>query len=234
MIKKFQDLTKKLECSLARSKPDGTHMNENISGCQANLRLMNFSEEEVKEVTDVSSLFKMLKDYLNFDRCHLLEIVVSQFYCSKAKQTVSEFLQQLSKYEARTTLDDIVSRKKQVLQVPRFMKPFRLILESVWASCTLKDVHGLLRSLLPEFVSHRFLWFSTAYRMKPNHICLEYYISQSLAINVRHEAERKQGVLQCSGILKLYIDGYPIEHTVSFLHIQNVYTMQIVSICAIL
>ena len=214
MIQNFHKLTQTLKLSLAKSKPDGMPMDESISGCQVNFRLMDFSKEDVEKVTDIPSLFKMLKDYLNFHRCHLLEMVVSQFDCSEAHQRLNHFLQQLSKYEANTTLDDIVSRKWQDLQVPRFMKPFRLILDSVWASCTLKDVHGLLKSLLPEFVSHKFAWFSTADRMKPNYICLEYYISKSLADDVILEAERKQCVLQYSGVIRLEIDGSHIEHTV--------------------
>ena len=215
MIRKFHDLTQKLEDSLAKSETNGKATDEGISGCQAYLRLIDFSEQDVEKVTDISSLFKMLEDYLNFHRYHLLEMVVSQFDCSEAQQRLSEFLEKFRKYEANTPLDDIASRRKEDLQVPGFMRPFNLILESVWASCTLKDIHSLLKSLLPESVSDTFVWFSTAYRMKPNYICLEYYISKSLANNMRLEAERKQGVLQCSGILRLCIDGFTVEHMVS-------------------
>ena len=215
MIRKFHDLTKKLEDSLTKLEANGMPTDEGISGCQAHLRLIDFSEQDVEKVTDISSLFKMLEDYLNFHRCHLLEMVVSQFDCSEAQQRLNHFLHQFRKYEANTPLDDIASRRKEDLQVPGFMRPFNLILESVWASCTLKDFHSLLTSLLPESVSDTFVWFSTAYRMKPNYICLEYYISQSLADTVRLEAERKQGVLQCSGILRLCVDGFVIEHMVS-------------------
>ena len=215
MIRKFHDLTQKLEDSLTKSEANGMPTDEGISGCQAYLRLTDFSEQDVEKVTDISSLFKMLEDYLNLRRCHLLEMVVSQFDCSEAQQRLNHFLQQFRKYEANTTLDDIASRKKEDSQVPGFMRPFDLILESVWASCTLKDINSLLKSLLPESVSDTFVWFSTAYRMKPNYICLEYYISQSLADTVRLEAERKQGVLQCSGILRLCVDGFVIEHMVS-------------------
>ena len=217
MIRKFHDLTQKLEDSLTKSEADGKTTDEGISGCQAYLRLIDFSEQDVEKVTDVSSLFKMLEDYLNFHRYHLLEMVASQFDCS---QKLNHFLEKYRKYEANTPLDDVASNRKEDLQVPGFMRPFNIILESVWASCTLKDFHSLLKSLLPESVSDTFVWFSTAYRIKPNYICLEYYISKFLANNMRHEAEKKKGVLQCGGILRLCIDGFEIEHTVShFCHI---------------
>ena len=215
MIRKFHDLTQKLEDSLTKSGANGMDTDEGISGCQAYLRLIDFSEQDVEKVTDISSLFKMLQDYLNFHRYHLLEMVVSQFDCSEAKQKLNHFLEKFKTYEANTPLDDIASSRKEDHQVPGFMRPFNLILESVWASCTLKDFHSLLKSLLPESVSDTFVWFSTACRIKPNYICLEYYISKSLANSMRLEVERKQGVLQCSGILRLCVDGFTIEHTVS-------------------
>ena len=114
---------------------------------------------------------------------------------------------------AHATLEGISPKP---VKYPPFMKTFKIKLQSTWAMCTLRDAGNLLDNLLPDTVSHEFVWFSRAYRTEENSVCLEYVISPSVFDVLHHEMEMKAEsmLLSSMAIISINIDGLDIERKV--------------------
>lgn len=188
-----------------------------VSECQAYLDLIDFPEEETDNISDLQSLFKLLTPYLDFQRFHILEMIVGQFKSEKARQKTLKYHGLLDTYQSQVNLG------KFVLAIairtppanPPFMRPFSLQLESKWATCTLQDLENLLTRLLPKSIGHTFVWFCNASQVTDdNSIYLNYIVSPSVVEILKEEAEKKQGILRSAGVLRLSIDGTVIESMV--------------------
>ena len=180
-----------------------------VSECKAYLHLIDFHQEETDNISDPQSLFELLMPYLDFQRFHILEMIVGQFKSEKARKKIQNYRRLLNTYQSLNLGKFVLAMAMQnaPLNPPR-MRPFTLKLESKWATCTIHDLETLLNRILPKSIGHSFVWFCKASQVaKNNSIRLDYIVSPSVVDFLKHEVERKQAILGSAGILKLSIDG---------------------------
>ena len=193
-----------------------------ISKCKAYLHLIDFPQEEMDNISDPQSLFELLMPYLNFQRFHVLEMIVGQFTSEKvnkyhaelekATKKVDKYRAKLEKYQSQVKLGKFVLNMVTPPINPPFMRPFGLQLESKWTTCTVQDLEKLLTQILPKSIDHTFVWFCKASQVpSDNSICLDYVVSPSVVEMLKEEAERKQPILKSAGILRLSVNGTDIK-----------------------
>ena len=223
--RKFTALIDKVQPLLATPDADPTESvstsesatDTSINKCQAYLHLINFPQEQIDKISDPQSLFRLLTQYLNFQRFHVLEMIVGLFKNEEAKRKTQKYHDVLKVYQSQVDLGTFVQAiemqthpdnpTRECTINPTFMRPFSLQLESKWATCSIKDLKRLLTRLLPKSISRSFVWFCKASRVPDdNSISLEYVVPLSIVDNIQKEAKKKQGVLGSAGILKLSID----------------------------
>lgn len=235
---KFTSLIGKAQSLLATPDADPTESvntdksatDTSINKCQAYLRLLDFPQEQIDSISDPQSLFKLLTQYLNFQRFHILEMIVGLFKSDEAKRKIQKYRDVLELYQSQVNLGNFVQAIQlqtqpdnpthECIKNPTFMRPFTLQLESKWATCLIKDLQKLLFRLLPKSIGHTFVWFCKASQVPGNNsICLEYVVPLSIVESITKEAKRKQGILESAGVLMLSIDGTNFRPKVSSLHV---------------
>ena len=171
--------------------------------------------EEREKIQDINSLFDVFSPYWNFRRLHLLKTVVTQFGNETAEEKMETYSQQLSDYEAYTTVHQFtcaLERGKITLPaVPDSVSQFSFTLESLWSSCFVKDVDRLLSYLLPSQVSHDFVLFSNAKEDGDSHVTVNYLVSKSMAEALTTGVTEKSSNFSSSGILSVKVNDCPIE-----------------------
>ena len=184
-----------------------------VSKCKGYLHLIDFPEEETDSISDPQSLFKLLMPYLDFQRFHILEMIVGQFKSDKAKKKIQNYRKLLSTYQSLNLGKFVLAIAMRSAPLnPPFMRPFSLQLESKWTTCTIQDLETLLNRILPTSVGDTFMWFCKARQVADdNSICLDYIVSPSVVDILKQEAKRKQGILGSAGILRLSIDGTDLK-----------------------
>ena len=193
-----------------------------VSGIRAYLHLIRFKDEEIQEITNLHSVIEILRQYLNYQRYHLLEKVIVQFGSGEAQTEMKQFIGQFSMYQATTLLGNFVPPERSpdehqlisegnppnsAAKKPPFMNSFKIVLESKWATCTLTDAENLLVNLLPDTVSREFVWFSTAYRAEENSVCLEYLVSPAVIELLGNEMETRKQTLSSMGVHCVHVDS---------------------------
>ena len=242
---KFTSLIGKVQPLLATPDADPTESvntdksatDTSINKCQAYLRLLDFPQEQIDSISDPQSLFKLLTQYLNFQRFHILEMIVGLFKSDEAKRKIQKYRDVLELYQSQVKLGSFVQAIQpqtqpdnpthepdnpthECIKNPTFMRPFTLQLESKWATCLIKDLQKLLFRLLPKSIGHTFVWFCKASQVPDNNsICLKYVVPLSIVESITKEAKRKQGILESAGVLMLSIDGANFRPKVSSLHV---------------
>ena len=197
-----------------------------VSGIRAYLHLIGFKDEDIQEITDLHSVVEILRQYLNYQRYHLLEKVIFQFGSKEAQSEMRAFTEQFSEYQETTSLgnfvpltpppDDDHSKSEGdppniAVKKPPFMHSFKIMLEIKWATCTLRDAENLLVNLLPDTVGREFVWYSTAYRPEDNSVCLEYLVSPTVVELLGKEMEMRKQTLRSMGIHCVYVDSTVFE-----------------------
>ena len=183
-----------------------------ISKCKAYLHLIDFPQEEMDKISDPQSLFELLMPYLNFQRFHVLEMIIGQFRSDKATSIIQKYHGRLDTYQSQVKLGKFVLDMVTPPINPPFMRPFGLQLESKWATCTVQDLQKLLVQILPKSIGNTFVWFCKASQVpSDNSICLDYVVSPSVVEMLKEEAERKQPILKSAGILMLSVNGTDIK-----------------------
>ena len=231
MQRRFKKLVHKVEPLLARPYADPTEpgisaIDTSVNECNSYLNLIEFPQEDMINVSDLQSLFNLLMPYLNFQRFHILEMIVDQFKSAKAGTKMSKYRNLLNKYRSQVNLGQFVlaTAMQTPLASPPFMRPFSLQLESKWATCTIQDLEILLARILPNSIAFTFVWFCNAIQVpKYNSISLEYVVSPSVVEILREEAEKKQGILRCAGILRICVDGASIPEVRMLLEYVKLY-----------
>ena len=196
-----------------------------VSKCQAYLDLIDFPEEQANNISDLQSLFKLLTPYLDFQRFHILEMIVDQFKSEKAREKTQKYRDLFDTYKSEINLGKFVlaMAMRTPPENPPFMRPFSLQLESKWATCTIQDLENLLVQILPKSIGHTFVWFCNASQSSvDNSIRLDYVVSPCIVKSIKEEfvdmstkeeakkEKRKQYILKSAGILWLSIDGTDI------------------------
>ena len=218
MQQRFTVLINKVQPILATSDANPTatistshsDIDTSIGDCIACLHLIDFSQEETNNISDVQSLLDFVVPYLDFQRFHILEMIVGQFKSEKARESTQKYRDLLNNYQSQVNLGKFVLAivMRTPPANPPFMRPFSLQLESKWATCTIQDLENLLTQILPKSVGHIFVWFYKAHQVAhDNSICLDYIISPSIVEILKNEAERKQDILRSAGVLSISIDG---------------------------
>ena len=205
-----------------------------VSGIRAWLHLIGFQEKDIQQSTNLHSVIEILRQYLNYQRYHLLEKVIFQFCDKKAQDEMKEFIDQFSEYQATTSLGNFVPSKQHpndghltsegdppdiAAKKPAFMNSFKIVLESKWATCTLMDAENLLVNLLPDTVSREFVWFSKADRAEENSVCLEYLVSPAVIELLGNEMETRKQTLSSMGIHCVHVDSKIFKTAVSYMYV---------------
>ena len=193
-----------------------------VSECKAYLHLIDFDEKDEldRKISDPKSLFQLLRPCLNFQRFHILEMIVGQFKSEKAGKKMKKYHDLLNSYQSAVSVGRFVQaiKTQSPPENPHFMTKFSLYLESQWATCTVQDLENLLTRILPKSIGYTFVWFCKANQEPDNSICLDYVVSQSVWVILKTEVERKKNVLRSAGVLKIHIDGTDIRPEVGWLH----------------
>ena len=222
---RFETLAGKVENMLTISDSSNTESGSTrrntdavVSGIRAYLHLITFKDEHIQEMTDLASVIKILRQYLNYQRYHLLEKVIFQFGSKKAQSEMKEeFIDTFSKYQATTLLGAFVLSLKRdppnsAVKNPPFACSLKIMLESKWATCTLRDVENLLVNLLPDTVGREFVWFSTAYpAAEDTLVCLEYLVLPTVIELLRKEMKMRKQTLRSMGIHCVQVDSFKTE-----------------------
>ena len=247
MHRGFEELAGKVEKMLTTPDSSDTESSNTprtadavVSGIRAYLHLIGFKDEDnIQEITDLHSVIVFLRQYLNYQRYHLLEKVIFQFGSKEAQSEMKGFIDQFSEYQETTSLGNFApltqperspddhhstsegdpaakqppddhhstSDGNPAAKQPPFMNSFKIVLESKWATCTLRDAESLLVNLLPDTVSREFVWYSTAYRAEENSVCLEYLFPPAVIELLRKEMEMRKQTLRSMGIHCVQVDS---------------------------
>ena len=225
----FSTLTKYVKELLSST---GDSNDTAVSKCFASLYLFSehvLASDEREELHDIDSVFRVFGQYWSFRRLHLLETVVNQFSSEegssqegdskeaamvfeKVKSKIEEYKVLLEEYENATRLCELTHEleklEKESPNIPPFMKPFRLKLESSWASCSVKDVDSLLCYLLPSAISPSFVWFASAHKCQENGLMsqtLNYFVLQSMDSALDAAVKKTSTIFSSLGILSVQV-----------------------------
>ena len=229
MHSEFENLSGDLEKMLTNPGPSdtqsgstGRNTDEVVSGIRACLHLIGFKDEDIQEIRDLHSVIKILRQYLNYQRYHLLEKVVFQFGSEEARSEMRKFIEKFSDYQVTSLLGNFVpltqspdgdhsTPEEKPLNLlerkPAFMNSFKIELESKWATCTLTDAENLLVNLLPDTVGREFVWFSKANRAEENSVCLEYLVSPAVIELLGKEMKMRKQTLSSMGVHCVHVDS---------------------------
>ena len=218
MQRKFLTLIDKVQPLLSTPDAEPTESDNtsesatdtSVSECKAYLHLIDFDQDELdRNISDPESLFKMLTQYLNFQRFHILEMIVGQFKSEGARKKMLKYRALLDEYQTQVNLGKFIQAIKTQTppESPNFMRKFSLYLESQWVTCTVQDLENLLTQILPKSIGFTFVWFCRASQGVDNSICLDYIVSPSVWEILKKEAQKNQGILKSAGVLSICIDG---------------------------